>query len=98
MSRSCRADELIAAKLNSWNGEEVKRTRPSPAFRSLTLPPHRLCSHPTSIEKRCLCRSEHFWVCSIKLLTGREGGEKAGERAPLGNGAVRSKDADIFRS
>ena len=39
VSRSCRADELIAAKLDSWNGEEVKRTRPSPAFRSLTLPP-----------------------------------------------------------
>ena len=35
MSRSCRADEMNAAKLNSWNGEKVKRTRPSPAFRSL---------------------------------------------------------------
>lgn len=39
MSRSCRADERIAAKLDSWNGEEVKRTRPSPAIRSLTLSP-----------------------------------------------------------
>jgi hypothetical protein len=38
--------ELIAAKLDSWNGEEVKRTRPSPAFRSLTLPPSPLV-HPS---------------------------------------------------
>ncbi len=72
MSRSCRADELIAAKPNSWNGEEVKRTRPSPAFRSLTLPPRRLCSHPTSIEKRCLCRIEHSWVRANKVPTERE--------------------------
>jgi len=60
VSRSCRADELIAAKLDSWNGKEVKRTRPSPAFRSLTLPLAAYGAHPTSIEKTCLCRSEHF--------------------------------------
>jgi hypothetical protein len=75
--------ELIAAKLNSWNGEEVKRTRPSPAFRSLTLPPRRLCSDLTSIEERCLCKSEHFW--------GPKGAEKSLiVRALTGDG--RSQD------
>jgi len=42
------------------------------------LPPRRLCSHPTSLEKRCLCRSGHIQFKAKRCrLAGKERG-KAG--------------------
>jgi hypothetical protein len=85
VSRSCRANELIAAKLDSWNGEKVKRTRPSPAFRSLTLPLAAYAANPTSITRRCLCRIEHFLVRAKSCRLAGKGSGKA-RSCSLGRG------------
>ena len=43
---------------------KVKRTRPSPAFRSLPFSPRRLCAHPRGTENICL-----FCFIHLRVLT-----------------------------
>jgi hypothetical protein len=66
-SNACPSKGLISPKPNSRNGEEVKRTRPSPAFRFLSFSPRRLCSHTTEAENSCLSSFVHLSVLTERV-------------------------------
>jgi len=66
-SNACPSKGLISPKPNSRNGEEVKRTRPSPAFRFLPFSPRRLCSHTTEAENSCLSSFVHLSVLTERV-------------------------------
>jgi hypothetical protein len=71
-----RSKDLTSPKPNSWNGEEVRRTRPSPAFRFLPFSPRRLCSHGKCNANSCLCNFAQFCAVSEQSKTDEMDGWK----------------------
>jgi hypothetical protein len=80
----------FSTKRSFGNGEEVKRTRPSPAFRSLTFSPRRLCAHPRGTDNVCLFCFIHLRVLTETRMNGTR--ESCGRRTFAGRLSIFTLD------